>query len=78
MSENINAPVVVSYVSFTTAEDFENWQKESQRKIITVQPLITSLQGQFAENTQENSSEVSNDIAASLQVSVFVTYFKPI
>ena len=59
---------IISYRFFKTTEEFEKWQEEKERKIITVQPLPYKL------DIEEGDKKAKADIT----VGVNVTFWKSI
>jgi len=61
---------IVHYKVFKTSEEFVEWQMQAPRKLHSITPLASGLEGSVDGDNQNGSANFTTSL------SVFVTYFE--
>jgi len=61
---------ILNYKVFKTNEEFVEWQKQALRKLSSVIPLASGIEGSVDGDNQNGSANFTTSL------SVFVTYFE--
>ena len=68
-ASKIHVPIV-KYITFSSSEEFGQWQLEKDRRISAIQPIITHA------NANQIKDGLPNDLDMKINISVFVTYWE--